>query len=379
MITDLNPETVYDFVLTAAYDPDGDESDGVSFSMETIAVPDAENVTAAAENYHSVNIDFEKPILNEYEKTVLYYDGSAVAETEHDYFFNVEGLEPGMNHEFSLVTVTNDGHESEGVTVSAETPEAPEIEDVRNVYADPDYNRVDLGWQNPQYNPNFEKVKIYRKDIENESVSFNLFGSRVSAAEDEYDPLFETNGTTFNDLSVEPESEYEYKLTTENVNGVESDGVFVQASTETEPPPEMGGISGDENEDGSYTISWSSPTTGEVEIMVGGSTYVTVPAADGTYTIPEADMSWTAFGNPNVSVVPISEYGTVGGSMNPDRPFSASSLPFSAADLLSSSVAIMTVFGGFLLLGLVILLFPRIIKLFRRAIQQRQVQAKVRR
>lgn len=47
--------------------------------------------------------------------------------------------------------------------------------------------------------------------------------------------------------------------------------------------------------------------------------------------------------------------------------FSTVTLPFSAADLLTSSAQLMGVFGGFILLGLAIVFTPKLIGLVRKS------------
>lgn len=116
-------------------------------------------------------------------------------------------------------------------------PASPEdLPEVKNLTVKSTDKRADLSWDNPpKY---FDKAIIYRKTLgTNETASImDLFGPmKVYAATDgDYEPLFETNGTTFSDLTVKEQTDYEYKVTTE-WNGMESDGVIVKTATPKKP------------------------------------------------------------------------------------------------------------------------------------------------
>ncbi|MBU8905575.1 fibronectin type III domain-containing protein [Desertibacillus haloalkaliphilus] len=369
----LKPDTDYTFLLTSLYDPYG-ETEGVEVNARTSPVPEVEELTIASNSYHEVSLIWTLPEMQGYDFAALYYEGEKVAQTD-GYKFYIEGFEPGKTHEFEVKTVTEDGYESNGVPISVDTPEAPEKEDVSNVEVSTTYDRVDLSWSIPEYNPNFEFVRIYRKDMEDSDenvVSTFLFGSTASANDDDYDPLFETNGTYFNDLSVESDSDYEYKLTTENTEGEESDGVFVQASTEEEPLPEMGGVNDEKDENGDYVYSWSRPTEGEVQVLVGRDEYATVPASQGEITIPADDMQYTLMGDPDVELVPISESGLVGVPSDPNLNLGGTGLPFSPNEVLKTAMQFLLIIGPFVLLTLAVYFTPKLIRLIKQSANQNQ-------
>src|SRR5699024_1702355 len=143
--------------------------------------------------------------------------------------FDIDGLSADTEYEVVFYSVDNEGNKSKGVTVTIKTdkePEEPVPKDVKNLEIEASYDRVDLYWENPdtQY---FEMAKIYRKAVENKtSFNINPFASTVAYAA-EFKPIFETNGTYFADLSIEPETDYEYKVTT-TYQGLESSGVTIK-------------------------------------------------------------------------------------------------------------------------------------------------------
>lgn len=119
-------------------------------------------------------------------------------------------------------------------------PETPDdLEEVKNLEVKSTDERADLSWENP--NKYFDKAKIYRRDLGEEKTSLNPFAPRKVYAAEDYKPLFETNGTEFSDLSIEPEKTYEYKVTT-TYDGMETKGVTVQTSIPKPPLVDLGGL-----------------------------------------------------------------------------------------------------------------------------------------
>ncbi|HHY22579.1 MAG TPA: hypothetical protein GX525_12050 [Bacilli bacterium] len=371
-IRNLEPETEYTFVLKSYYDPPGEVTEGVSFTATTKAVPEVVDFHANTLNYHIVEINFFNPNT----KAILYEGTKKIAETT-DYKFLLDKLEAGKKYDFVLKSITDDGYTSKGVPVSFTLPAAPQLEEIKEVKANATHERVDLSWRNPIYNPNFNFVRIYRKELTKPTSFINqaLFGSVVKANTG-YVPLFETNGTYFNDLTVEPETTYEYKLTTENISGVESEGVTIQVTTLESPAPSMGGVVGEETENGDYVYTWTSPTTGTVKIMVGGKEYKTVPASDGKITIPAGDMKYTMLGAPDVRLIAISESGKEGKPTNPGSLIGAEKIGFSANDLLNTAVGLLFIVGPFILLSLAFIFVPRLIELIKRAAKRRNDMTK---
>ncbi|MDG5787783.1 hypothetical protein QA612_09750 [Evansella sp. AB-P1] len=375
-INNLEPNTEYTFILKTFYDPPGEESRGVTFTVTTKKIEKPTIKETDIFNYHSARINFTRPTFNGSEKVQLFQDGEMIAETTGSHFY-LEGLEPEEVYSFELKTVTTEGFISEGEQVIFETLEAPLLEEITDLTAESTYNRVDLSWNNPSFNPHFNFVRIYRQDIQSTEddniITSLLFGSRVSANEEEYTPIFETNGTQFNDLTVAPESDYEYKLTTTNTEGEESEGVYIFTSTDTEPEPTMGGVNDSVDENGNYVYSWSTPTSGEVQVIVGGEEYATVDASLGSITIPESEMKYTALGDPAVTLVPISQYGTVGENHNPSKVLGAG-LPFSVAAVVTGSMEIIGLVTGFIVLALALIFAPRIIAFIKKSIRSQNTR-----
>src|SRR5690606_9188391 len=171
--------------------------------------------------------------------------------------------------------------------------------------------------------------------------------------------IFETNGTYFNDLTVEPKTTYDYTLTTTD-GYKETEGVDVRTTTPAAPVPDMGGVVVEPQPNGDYLYKWETPKAGQVKIIVGGKEYTTVPAEGQQFLIPAADMKYTGLGKPDVGLVPINEYGDEGTPLEPEKDLDEVELPFNVVDLLKSGVSLLLILGPFVLLSLAFMLFPRL-------------------
>lgn len=331
-----------------------------------------DNVTS---NSIKVSFEYEKDVdFSHVELSIN--DIGTFKTTGNSYTF--KNLTPDTSYTIIASIVNTAGMKSNPVNITARTLEAPPPDkEVKNLQAKPRHNRVDLSWENPSYE-GFHHVRIYRKNNANNRTPFMkfLFGA-VVYADDDFKPIFETNGTYFNDLTVEPEKTYEYKLTTSSIDGLESEGVTIQVTTLPEPPPEMGGVEQEEDENGDYVFKWTSPTEGTVKILVGGEEYATVPASDGRITIPKDDMKYTPLGNPDVRLVPISESGKEGSPTYPGTVGGGGSIkiPFTPKDVLTSAVQLFGVVGPFLFLILAIYVTRvYLIPLIRKSASKREVR-----
>lgn len=192
---------------------------------------------------NSVTFDYSMPTDNDFSHLVITMNGEVIRDNYKTETLEIKDLEPDTAYTFKFISVDETGNFSEGVERVVQTvappppPEKPEdLPEIRDLKIEADPERVDLSWKNPpQF---FEKAKIYRKvtGATTASVLSNLnpFAPIELQASGDFEPLFETNGTTFADLSIEPEESYEYKVTN-FYNGMESNGVTVQTSIPKPP------------------------------------------------------------------------------------------------------------------------------------------------
>jgi hypothetical protein len=284
----------------------------------------------------------------------------------------ITGLTNDESYNFTVYTQDDSGNTSSGTSVSVTPFKEVPLTDVKDLTAKTDYNRVDLSWKLPE-SPEFKHVNIYREQVVEEPGLFkSLFlGTIVSAAEED-SKIFETNGTYFNDFTVEPEKTYEYTLTSEGTDGEETDGVTVKATTLEEPTPEMGEVEQETTPEGDYLYKWTSPTEGQVKLLISGEEYKTVNAEDGQILIPKKDMKFTAMGEPDVSLKPISKYGTIGEEDDLSSGFEGIEMPFGPVELLKSGTGLLMVLGSIVLLSISFLVVPRLRKVIFEAIKRKR-------
>jgi len=306
-----------------------------------------------------VIFSYDLPIESDFSHVKIYQDDVLIADNVTDTSYTVENLDYGKTYNFKFTTVDETGNESEGV-VETVTIATPDLEEIKEVNAEASHDRIDLSWSLPE-TEYFEHVNIYRKNV-SDVQTFSLLSV------DEYDPLFETNGTYFNDLTVEEQTTYDYKLTTE-FQGLESEGVTVQATTLVAPPPELGGQEFEEQENGDYLVTWQQPETGQVRILVDGQEYVVVPATDKQYTIPASDMKYSALGDPLVGLQTIGDNGE---ESEVEQQESNVNLPFGINELLTTSAGLLRVIGSLILLGLSFILVPKFIKVIKQSLNNKK-------
>lgn len=339
-----------------------------SANLVTDPTPKVENVgnISVTPTYNSLTFNYELPEMDNFSHVRIVANGKEYQTTKNS--FTLEGLEENTEYTATFYTVATDGTESPGAIVTAKTLENT-VPEILNVNVETTYNRVDLSWQLPN-NEDFNHVKIYRKTLEEQTAAASfidsLFGVKTAYASEigEYEPLFETNGTYFNDLTVKPSSKYEYRLTTVTTEGTESEGVIVIAETDPEPPPKLvgGGYTKDEN--GDYIFSWTEPTDGKVKILIDGNEYQTVDAALKKILIPKEQMKYDPFNNPLVTLIPISSSGKEGIPADIGKgTFDNIDLPFTVKDMLKVGLALIGIVAAFVLLGLAFRFVPKFISM----------------
>lgn len=335
-------------------------------------------------DYNRVDLSWTLPDSDNFDHVKIYRDKKKIFETNGTNYSDI-AVSPETKYEYLVTTVSTGGFESEGVSLIVNTPAEPEPEpvgEIESLTAQATHERVDLSWTLPQAE-NFSHVIIYRDTLKKNLFDKLLGVTTVKAATT---PIFETNGTYFNDLTVQPETKYEYTLTTLSIEEIESDGVSVTVMTLAEPVPEPpvmeGGGFEKDPETGDFTYKWTSPVTGTVKIMVGGKLYKTVPAADLETVIPASDMKYTMFGKPDVQLIPVGEDGKEGKPVNPPIGGGGNdggtggptfdTLPLEVSELLKTTMAVIGLLSGIVLIALAIDLVPRLIEIIKRSMAARK-------
>jgi fibronectin type 3 domain-containing protein len=329
----------------------------------TVNHEEVTGLAASDKTLNSITLNWTNPTNNLDFTGVKVYRNNTLIKTldKTQTSYTDSNLQQDTSYNYKVAATYSDGFEATGQTIAAKTaapPKPPGEVKALNAYAT--HKKVELSWTLPT-SENFKMVRIYRDQVETAFLG-GLFGTTAYAAET---PIFETNGTYFNDLSVKPSTKYEYMLTTVSNEGLESNGVTTQVTTKEEPAPQMDGISYlDEN--GNLIFTWKQPTTGTVKVFVDGQEYETVPASNGTITIPKDQVPYSMFGEPKVTFQAIGEYGTPGQVHTPSMKNIET--PFGAIDLVNSGMGLLALIAPFLLVALSFLLVPKLRKVLFQAL-----------
>jgi hypothetical protein len=326
--------------------------------------------------HDNVNLSWENPTDPNFSKIKLYKNGSLYKTLDKDETeYLDQDVKDNTEYIYRITALYSNGHETNGITKSIRTievPPKPIIPEVFSPKIESKYNRVNLSWKNPHY-VKFSHVNIYRDEIKEVSLIEKVFSPlSVSAAST---PIFETNGTYFNDLTVQPGKDYEYTLTVESDENIESEGVTLRTTTPEEPDPELIGGGYTKNENGDYLYTWTEPTTGQVKILIDEQEYQTVSASTKQILIPKNQMKYDLFNNPKVTLQPISETGKEG---KPSKPKDSNNgggltgvtMPFGPIELLKSSMGLFALLAPILLLTLAIYYFKPLKNLIVQAVQR---------
>lgn len=170
---------------------------------------------ATARGPYAVDLDWKN--VRGSEGYYVYRDGNRVAETgSSDY--RDEGLQPATTYEYRVSAFDDDGDEgdlSDAVQVTTEALPRPSVPtDLVATAASP--YRIDLAWSPSDAPSGLEFYRVFRD------------GEEIAT----------TENTSYADSSLEPETEYEYRVSAVDELGNESDRSDPSsATTETEPGP----------------------------------------------------------------------------------------------------------------------------------------------
>lgn len=372
-LTGLKADTLYE-VRAQVYFTNGHISNNLSLKFRTPEIINQGIVSVENVSWNSANLVINRNAINSqspYQKINIYNsDNEKVGEIQNNAAtYTLNELKAETEYIYYVEVVFDELNKSNRMAAKFTT--LATRKEVSNLKAKATSESVSLTWKMPEYEElNF--ARIYRKSNDGGLITqmFSLF----SSDSDDYSALFETNGTSFKDLTVASDSSYTYKVTTVSIDDFETSGTTIDITTE-KVKVIGGGVQPGEN--GDYIITWESPTTGQIKVLVGGEEYVIVPASQGQVIIPGSDMVLNPLGNPDVTLIPITEEGGEGIPSTPGGG-GLGSLPggidvgeiLNGENLLQSGVALLAIVGAFLLLGLSFRVVPKLIYIVKYAFQQ---------
>ncbi|MFC5732171.1 fibronectin type III domain-containing protein [Cytobacillus gottheilii] len=344
---------------------------------ELVVLSDITDLSLIKTTPTEITLNWKNPTESNFSHLNIYKNGEITKSNYSDESFTFTNLNPSETYTLTIKAVDLDGVETDGISMVVSTDDVPLVPEVKDLNVSTTYEKVNLSWKNPE-SEFFNHVKIYRKvEGQEETASVLEFFQplKVSAAEtDDFSPMFETNGSYWNDLTVEPETTYSYKLTTVNDAEVESEGTIIEATTGEEPAPEIVGGGYTETDNGDFLYEWTQPTTGKVKILVDGEEYQTVDASLKEFVIPKEDMKYDIWKNPKVTLVPVSDSGKEGSATKPPSndgssgtPLSNVEMPFTTNEFVSSGMMLLAVVAPFVLLMLAFRFVPKVRNLIMSA------------
>ena len=343
-----------------------------------VKIYDKAHSLTAETTYNSINLNWVNPHLLGFKNVLLYVDGKLIDTLSPETTsYTLTRLKPSTSYQIELVALYDDGGKSEQEILSVVTDDVlPEEKEIQKLTAKAKSDRVDLSWQLPSKNDDLQHVNIYRGTVK-EVASVSRFRNVASAAEgSDLKKIFETNGTYFNDLTVEENTTYDYKLTVQQTDGTETQGIQTRVTTAVAPPPTLEGLVVSKTESGGgYLVTWDEPTEGEITIIVGGKEVGKVPAGDKEFLIPESEIPKDMLGNPDIQVKVTDSKGK---ESKPTRPGIGEgiekpvALPFDVVGLIKTCFDLLKVLAPFILLGLAIRFVPKLIKLIKNTVKTKK-------
>lgn len=370
-LTDLQHSSKKQVTITAVYGAKNTKIDTI-FEITTprdTTGPGKVGNLKASQDGSSVVLTYELPKDKDFSHVRIIRDGVVLKEQETGTSYQDNSVVMNQQYTYRVFTFDTNGNMGE----FAETSITVVSSEVTQLSANAAADKVTLSWVNT-LNGDFDKVIIYRKE---KAGMVARFVSLLRSG-DGYTPIFTTNGTRFEDLTVASDTAYTYKVASV-IAGTESSGVTIDVKTPKVTvsggniTPQPSNPNDPTSPPGSYLVSWTSPTTGKLLVRIGGVDYKTVNAADKQITIPAADMKFDKFGNFDVQLVPVDSNGNPIGV--PGTPGSGSiswggvslaGMGLDVKSLLTVASALLGLVGLILLLAMSFKVAPKLIELIKR-------------
>jgi chitodextrinase len=177
------------------------------------------NLEAEAAGPYAVKLDWRR--VNGAEGYYVYRDGNRVGVSGRSDYRD-DGLQPATTYEYRVSAFDDDGDEgdlSDAVQVTTDPPPGPSRpEDLTAVAAGP--YRIDLTWSESESDIGIAFYRVFRDD----------------------EPISTTAGASFADTGLEPETEYEYRVSAVDTQDRESErskAASVTTDAEPAPPPPL--------------------------------------------------------------------------------------------------------------------------------------------
>lgn len=366
--TEIDPVNTDELIITNTRDSSvGIRLSNLQLFGNSLSKPNPPDGVEVVTGYNELYISWESRVGLKY---YIYVDGEKLSNDpiEGD-SYTLKNLVAGQKYIIE-VTAFNPFYESDKSNQVEGIPLELIISDISKLKKEQSSSYIRLSWENPSFDT-FSHVNIYRKmnNIEvSSSLLENFFFGSIVYANDDFQKIFSTNGTWWEDHTVQKGSSYEYLLKVEDENGIESSGLVIEAMAVSEPPkpPENIGTESGADENGKYLLIEWDPVDGvsEYEIIIDGETITVYP--------PDTSYKYYHDGTKNRFNVRVISVGDDGQKSIPKMPPSFGSVDhnITVGSVVKSTVGYIMLFGSFMLLGLILLYSPVIIDIFKEMIRK---------
>lgn len=351
------------------------EFDVFSASVVPEIVYDDISSLVSTKTHEKVDLSWSAPSDNSaFVSLKIYRDGSLIATVPKSQSSYIDtSVTSNTSYGYKVTAIYSDGYETVGLSKTVQTDPLPDsdgdgIPDIEDEYPDDPDNippeplkvkqlqgeakssiSASFSWSNPD-NKLFQKVSVYQDGIK----------------------LGETEGESFSVSNLKESTTYRFAFKVIDVNGAEGEAQEISIKTPSETVPDIEDAGFVKQPNGDYNVSWSEPTTGAMKILIAGKVYAEVPASDKGFTVPGADVKYNAFGDPDITLKPVSESGKEG---EPTKPPSNVKTPFTPTELLEAGNGLLWYIGPILLLGLSFLLVPKLRRMIVQSIGNKETQS----
>lgn len=274
--TNLTAGATYIYRITTV-DALGNESDGVSFQITTQLVLDTTppanvgNVTASS-TPNSITLRYTKPNDVDFKHLKIYRNDVLIATNLLGEEYTSSGLSPNTSYTFRITSVDFTGNESVGAIINYTTQvDNTPPKDVTDLTSSVTDSSVTLTWKKPT-DSDFSHIKVYR--------GVQTVGTGIT-------------GTTFTENSLVASTGYNYIIVTVDINGNESRGMSIIATTSSDvtSPDDVTSVT-ETHSDHSATLNWNNPSQSDFAYVniYRNNLYQTSVTNATTWT----DNSWLA-------------------------------------------------------------------------------------
>lgn len=309
---------------------------------------------------NKISLSWTNPIEPNFKGVKIYKNNTLLATVDADKnSYVVEGLEDNKNYSFKITTLDDKGTESVGVYGDFTTlidPKKIPPDVVGSLAAEPTDKTVKLSWKSPK-----------DKDLK----GFKILSDGKEIAEVGLQEEFEVK-------NLKPDTKYKFTVVAVDEDGNISKPKTVEVITKIpvlSPPKQVVPVV----QNGSLIISWDIV---ESKYLKGYNVYIDGKKVnDKLLTTNRLNVKGLENGKSykvQVSAVNISDVEGEKSSVVTESPsedaitidYDVVKLPFSPLDLLTSSVSLLAILGGFVLLSIVIYWFRPLKELIVKAVRR---------